>query len=52
MTEASFIRKKRDADYQVQTLVVVKDLAKSQTAVQIYEKENKIGFSKRPDISF
>lgn len=29
MTEASFITKKRDAEYQVQRLTVVKDLGKS-----------------------
>lgn len=49
MTEASFITKKRDAEYQVQRLMVVKDLGESQTTVQIYEKDNKIGFSKVSD---
>ena len=31
--------------------MVEEELAKAQTAVQMYEKENKIGFTKVPDKS-
>ena len=42
MMEVSFIKKKRDAEYQTRSLMMEEKLAKSQAKAKIYENENKI----------
>ena len=41
--EASFIKKKRDADYQSRSLMAEEELAKSQARAEIHENESRIG---------
>ena len=45
--EASFIKKRRDARYQTQSLMVEEELAKAQARAEIYENENEIGQSRK-----
>ena len=47
MMEASFIKKRRDAEYQFWSLMVDKELAKAQARTEIYENESKIGQSRK-----
>ena len=43
MTEPSFIKEKRDTEYQTWSLMVEEELAKAQARERIYENESKIG---------
>ena len=45
--EASFIKKRRDAEYQTQFFMVEEELAKAQVRAEIYENESKIGQSRK-----
>ena len=47
MMEASFIKKRRDTEYQTCSLLVEGELAKAQTRAEIYENESKIGQSRK-----
>ena len=47
MMEASFIKKRRDAEYQTCSLLVEGELAKAQTRAEIYENKSKIGQSRK-----
>ena len=46
MMEASFIKKRRDSEYQTRSLMMDKQLAKAQ-ARAIYENESQIGQSRK-----
>ena len=46
MMEASFIKKRRDAEYQTRSLMIDKQLSKAQ-ARAIYENESRIGQSRK-----
>ena len=43
MMEPSFIKEKRDTEYQTWSLMVEEELAKAQARERIYENESKIG---------
>ena len=43
MMEPSFIKEKRDTEYQTWSLMVEEELAKAQARQRIYENESKIG---------
>ena len=45
--KASFIKKKRDADYQSRSLMVDEESAKSQARAEIYENESKNGQNRK-----
>ena len=47
MMEASFIKKRRDAEHQTQFFMVEEELAKAQIRAEIYENESKIGQSRK-----
>ena len=47
MMEASFIKKRRDAEYQTRSLMINKQLAKAQTRAEICENESQIGQSRK-----
>ena len=47
MMEASFIKERRDAEYQIWSLMVEEELAKAQARAEIYENESKISQSRK-----
>ena len=47
MMEASFIKKRRDAEYQIRSLMVEEELTKAQARAEIYENKSKIGQSRK-----
>ena len=47
MMEASFIKKRRDAQYQSHSLLLEQELAKAQARAEIYENKNKIGQTRK-----
>ena len=51
MMEASFIKERRDAEYQTWSLMVEEELAKAQARAEIYENESKIGQSRKRKLS-
>ena len=47
MMEVSFIKKRRDAEYQTRSLMVEEKLPKAQARAEIYENKSKIGQSRK-----
>ena len=47
MMEASFIKERRDAEYQTWSLMMEEELAKAQARAEIYENESKISQSRK-----
>ena len=47
MMKASFIKKRKDAEYQTWPLMMEEELAKAQARAEIYENESKIGQSRK-----
>ena len=47
MMETSFIKERRDAEYQIWSLMVEEELAKAQARAEIYENESKISQSRK-----
>ena len=47
MMKASFIKKRRDIEYQTRFLILEEELAKARARAEIYENESKIGQSRK-----
>ena len=47
MMESSFIKKKRDPEYQSRYLMVEEELSKAQARTEVYENESEIGQSRK-----
>ena len=47
MMKASFIKKRKDAEYQTWPLMIEEELAKAQARAEIYENESKIGQNRK-----